>query len=142
MLAGCSDRPARAEPRADEHDEDDNGLRLATLVTARVAALYPDVHVQIFPKGEPDPALAEYHGCIVEFTSPRIGDLSLMLYANFDWSFQIDVNGITALEDVVMDEAEDARVDRLVAEIRSLAESGMAPIRSSMRWRKKANPWV
>ena len=73
------------------------------------------------------------------------GATPVWLYANSDWSFQLDAGGRTLFEDLEMDESEQERVTRIVDEIAKVAAG--APPRTGWLGRRldanlvRAEPW-
>jgi hypothetical protein len=100
--------------------EDDNGRVLADLVVAEIVKRFPGVAVDQ-PESSPD-----YHGSIVYFTPSNAQGAPVVLYANYDWSFQLEVDGLILFEDLPMDESESDRVSRIVYEIARVATQGLA----------------
>jgi hypothetical protein len=120
-------------------DEADLGHRLADLVVAEVVARFPRVMVQ-------QPEWAPGFSAIVDFTPTNPGGTPVVLYANYDWSFQLEAGGRTLFEDLEMDESEEERVARIVAEIAKIAAG--APPRTGWFGRLldanlvRAEPWA
>ncbi len=94
-------------------------MRLATEVASRVKLAYPTVAVEVIPTTD------FYHGTLMSFVPVRRDGAPIWLYANFDWSFQLESQGLIWIEDLPMDESERDRVSRVVSEIFKVAESGL-----------------
>ena len=99
-------------------DDADLGRRLADEVIARVVQRYPSVSAAVLET-------VGYHGTLVSFEPANTEGAPIWFYANFDWSFQLESQGLIWIEDLPMDESERDRVSRVVSEIFRVAESGL-----------------
>lgn len=116
-------------------------MRLATEVASRVKLAYPKVAVEVIPTTD------VYHGTLMSFVPLRPDGAPIWLYANFDWSFDLESDGLMISEMIPFGDSEDEQVDRIVSEISRIAEEGI-PVRQGWfgralgsRSRKRA-PWA
>lgn len=121
-------------------EEADNGRLLADLVVAEIVKRFPGVAVTQ-PESSPD-----YFGSLVFFTPSNEQGAPVLLYANYDWSFQLEVDGLVLFEDVPMDESESDRVSRIVEEITRIATEGLRPpegwLRRLFHTSRKSEAWA
>lgn len=119
--------------------DSDNGRRLADLVVAEIVERFPTVAVDQ-PESSP-----EYHGSLVFFTPSNPQGAPVRFYANYDWSFQLEVDGLILFEDLPMDESEIERVERVVKEITKIAREGVPPSKGRLRrllsTPRRSEPW-
>ena len=117
--------------------DSDHGRVLADLVVAEVVKRFPSVAVE-----QPMSSFCS----IVYFTPPNAEGAPILLYANFDWSFQLEVDGWILFEDFPMEESESERVTRIVEEISKIAINGLAPpdgwLHRLLSPRRRSEPWV
>jgi hypothetical protein len=119
-------------------DGERGSARLAEAVTHGVVALHPTVTVELIPERD------QQHFTIVEFTPRNRRGARVILYANYDWSFGLECGRFVLFEEEEFHGAEADHIDRIIAEIDSIARHGVA--RSTLdrsislgadRWR----PW-
>lgn len=115
-------------------DERDNGRALADLVAAAIAERHPGVVIE-----QPE-TIPEYRGSMVFFTPPNPGGTPVLLYVNFDWSFQLEADGLILFEDAPMTGSPEDHFTWIVEEISTIARDGL-----HRRWHRiRANhkPWA
>lgn len=105
-------------------DESDNGRGLVVAVAKTIASRYGDRVVIDYP-GVYGAALS-----VAIFRPRRAGAAEVYLTACFDWSFQIDVAGITLLEDEPYVPPECEHIARIVSIVDGIAARGFAKVRT------------
>lgn len=55
--------------------------------------------------------------------------MNLMVYASFDWSFQVDVGEVTMLEDQFFSPPESEHIARIVSIVDAFATHGLVKVR-------------
>lgn len=93
--------------------------RLAEAVVRCVVALHPTVSVELTPERDQQPFT------MVVFTPRNPRGARVILYANYDWSFGLESGRFVLFEDEEFSSSADDHIERIVAEIDSIARLGV-----------------